>query len=730
LLLPIVAAAQSIPANSPGSEASRFSATRVAEGPATASWRQNPLWDQAEVVRDFTQSEPLEGVPSSEETQVRLLYDDQALYVGVWLFDSDPGGIIIGERRRDANLSRADAFLLVFDTFQDQQNGFVFATTPGGIQHDGQVVSEGRGGGGGGRQQGGAGGGFNINWDGRWSVVTETDDQGWYAFFRIPFSTLRYAPDSEQRWGINFARFIGRKNEQAFWSPVPRQYNLYRLSNAGIVDGLNPPGQRAITVTPYALGSIQRIPALDESTRYPFEVGGDAKIGITRSLTLDLTINTDFAQVEVDEQQVDLTRFSLFFPEKRPFFLENAGRFSVGTSTAAQIFFSRRIGISSSGAPVNIDWGNRLSGRVAGLDVGLLHIRTEGLEGVQPANRYSVARVARELPNRSGVGFIVTDRSAVQTSRDWGRSFAVDGNLGIGESVNLAAVVGTIDSPDRPESRTTVNLLGELRTGEWRVTGFFDRVGANFSPEVGFVRRPNIQHIGGTFWRFVRVPSVSWLREVRPHIGYDVRHDLQGFKETEIRHIHSPIVWESGAQISPYVDWVYEGLSRPERIGGEVEVPAGVYRGVQYHVQANTSTQRPIVLRTGLDWGDFFSGTRKSGSARMDFQFGGMFAGQVGYEVNQVDLAEGSFDANLLRGRLGVSFTPNLFVQALVQHSSQSGDWSGNFRLGWIDSAGAGLFLVFNERHAEDLTEPVERSFVVKYSRQFDVSGLGLRRGL
>jgi len=611
----------------------------------------------------------------------------------------------------------------VFDTYRDLQNGFVFGTTPGGIQYDGQVVSEGRGGGGGGRQQGGAGGGFNINWDGNWSVVTETDDRGWYAYFRIPFSTMRFGSAEQQTWGINFARYVGRKNEQAFWSPIPRQYNFYRLSSAGVIQNLEVPARRVFTVTPYALSSAQRIPAISQKTEYPFEFGGDTKIGVTQALTLDLTFNTDFAQVEVDEQQVDLTRFSLLFPEKRPFFLENAGRFAVGTTSATQMFFSRRIGLSESGTPVRIEWGSRLSGRVAGLNVGVLHMRTEATEGVQPANQYSVARVARELPNRSQVGFIVTDRSAIGTSGDWGRTFAVDANLGIGEFTNLAAVIGTVDTPDDRDHQSAVNLTGEFRNRDYNVTAFYDRVGGNFRPEVGYTRRRDFQHVGGTFWRYVRFPGIPWLREMRPHVGYDLSHDLDGFKETEVYHIHNFVILESGAQVAGYVDWSYDGLSQAQSIGGIVVQP-GTFRGQQYQLRANTSTQRPVIFRTGADWGDFFSGNRKSGFVRLDYELGGMLAGQVQYQMNHVELAEGSSRPNLVTGRIAYSFTPNLYVQALVQHNSQSKMWSGNLRMGWIDSAGSGLFLVYNERHADELSEPLERSIVVKYSRQIDVSAL------
>ncbi|MCA1791726.1 MAG: carbohydrate binding family 9 domain-containing protein, partial [Thioalkalivibrio sp.] len=263
------------------------------------------VWQAAPVLADFIQRIPRDGTPASQPTEVRILQDDDALYVGVWLYDSEPSGITRGEAVRDYNLEQSDAVLLVLDTFRDQQNAFVFGTNPTGIEYDGQVANSGQGGGGFGgggnqRQQGGSGGGFNLNWDASWNVATSTDSRGWYAEFRIPFSTLRYAAGPDQAWGLNVVRRIRRLNEQSFWSPVPREFDQYRLNYAGTLAGLNPPTQRLVQVTPYALQRADRnYLAGDQSFAHTTEVGGDAKIQITQGLTLDLTYNTDFAQVEV-----------------------------------------------------------------------------------------------------------------------------------------------------------------------------------------------------------------------------------------------------------------------------------------------------------------------------------------------------------------------------------------------------------------------------------------------
>ena len=323
-------------------------AARAAEPPLIDGHLDDVAWDEAPILSGFVQREPVEGEPVSERTEVRLVYDESALYVGAWMFVDDPSTIVVGETRRDASLANTDAFAMVIDTYLDRQNGFVFGTTPAGIEFDGQVTRDGQGAGttGGRRQQAGSGGGFNRNWDGAWEVATSIDENGWYAEFRIPFDTLRYLEGGAQTWGLNFTRGIRIRNERSVWSPIPRQFTMFRVSLAGTLTEFEAPSRKIFTVTPYVLGDVSRDYTRESAASGDGTIGGEAKIGLTQSLTLDLTVNTDFAQVEVDDLQVNLTRFPLFFPEKRPFFLENAGSFSVGSPRSAELFFSRRIGLS------------------------------------------------------------------------------------------------------------------------------------------------------------------------------------------------------------------------------------------------------------------------------------------------------------------------------------------------------------------------------------------------
>ena len=324
----------------------------------------------APIATGFVQNRPFEGEPASERTEVRIVYTADTLYFGVVCYTEDPSTIIAADSRRDSDLTETDSFQIILDTYLDGQNGFVFGTNPAGVEYDGQLTNEGQGtgrfgGGGGGRpsnnrQQRGSGGGFNLNWDGAWQVVTRVSDVGWTAEIAIPFRTLRYPRTQSQAWGMNFQRNIRARNEQVYWSPLPRQYNLNRISLAGELQGLEVPPQRNLQLTPYALGEAVYRTERAMTVRTG-DVGADLKYSVTPSMTLDLTYNTDFAQVEVDDQQINLDRFTLFFPEKRPFFLENAGLFSVGQQGAVDIFFSRRIGLGDNGEQIpNRGWRSPL----------------------------------------------------------------------------------------------------------------------------------------------------------------------------------------------------------------------------------------------------------------------------------------------------------------------------------------------------------------------------------
>ena len=706
--------------------------TRITTAPPMIDGRlDDEAWALGAPIMDFFQREPVEGEPVSERTEVRILADAEALYVGAWLYDRSPDDIVTGERLRDANIQVADHFGIILDTYRDRQNGFIFATTPSAIEYDGQVVTEGVGGGrvpgGGGRQQTGSSGGFNLNWDASWEVATSRNGEGWYAEFRIPFSTLRYAGGSVQTWGFNMVRRIRRRNEESFWAPIPRQYNLMRLSLAGDLSGVPVPVQRAATVTPYVSGSAERdYVSGSGETDNTGDIGVDAKITLTPSLTLDLTTNTDFAQVEVDERRTNLTRFPLFFPEKRPFFLENAGTFAMGTPRAVDLFFSRKVGISPGGNAVPILGGGRLSGKVQGLGIGFVQIFTDGLDediesGVRQ-NSFSVARVTRELPNRSRAGAMFVQRRATHDGDDYNRTYAVDGRLGIGDRWTVDAWLAKTETPglDGSDGAMNINLLYEIR--DFSTSVQYRAVGKDFNPEVGFTSRVAYRYFDANIRKAFRMPSVGWIREFSPHVNSRYHWDLDGTLSSGYFHIDPEFVTEGGGLFGPEFNFTSEGLNEPFEIAPGIVIPVGTYKDFIPGFEVRTDPSDKLSFRTVLRTGQFFSGMRYGGDATITYRQGQNITADLKVDHNIIRLDEGDFETTLTSFKVGYFFTPRIFLQTLLQYSDQADVWSVNARFGWLDTAGTGLYVVYNEAQEShgltSLTGPMNRSFIVKYSRQ------------
>ena len=700
----------------------------VTQPPAIDGRLTDAAWASAPLIDGFVQREPREGRPVSERTEVRIISDGQALYVAAYLYDREPGAIVPGEKVRDVSLNNSDAFGLIFDTYLDRQNGFVFATTPAGVEYDGQVVKEGEGGGmmvsGQRRAMSGAMGGFNINWDGSWTVATSSDSLGWYAEFRIPFSTLRYGAGSEQTWGVNFMRRIRRNNEDAYWTFIPRQFNLYRLSRAGTLEVSQLPTRRLATVTPYVLSSTNRDFATQPGARTQSDWGLDAKYGLTPSLTLDLTYNTDFAQVEVDEQRTNLTRFPLFFPEKRPFFLENAGIFSAGTPQAVDLFFTRRIGIDSLGSPVPILGGGRVSGRVGGFTVGALQIVTDEVAGVQPANSYSVARVTRELGTRSRVGAIAVQRLAIDSTSNRNGTYGLDARFGLGERWTLDAWGAATETPALSGDDHAFSARGNYSTAKWNNTARVVRVGAAFNPEVGFLNRTGgYEFYELSFMRIARNQRLAWLKQWNPHASFRGYYQPDGYWQSGQVHVDlTEVEFADGGRFGPELNIYHEGLQTPFEIAEGIVLPAGSYDYATLGLDWDTDPSAPLSLAMRGDFGPFYNGTRRGGSAALTARHGASLSSSLTLDHNDVKLDQGDFTRQLIGARVSYFFTPRLFLQSLTQYSSQARIWTANARLGWLGTAGTGLFVVFNDGEEADgffnWRGPRSRSLVIKYARQ------------
>ena len=707
----------------------------------------DPAWASAPPATGFVQTQPDEGRPASERTEVRIVYTADTVYFGVVCYDSDPSSIIVTDSRRDSSLADSDSFQLILDTFLDRQNGFIFGTSPSGQEYDGQLVNEGAGGSGmgfgGGGQVGGAGGGFNQNWDGVWQVRTAISEVGWTAEFAIPFRTLRFPSGREQTWGVNFQRNIRRRNEQAYWSPLPRQYDLFRVSLAGQLGGVRAPEGlwRTLQVTPYVIGeTVNRVDRPDRRTLALGDFGGDLKYGVTSGLALDLTYNTDFAQVEVDDQQINLDRFQLFFPEKRPFFLENAGAFTVTNSGGAafndpgqtDLFFSRRIGIGNAGQAIPILGGARLSGRVSeDVTVGFLNMQTEAVGSGTPANNFTVARLRHDLPNRSSVGGLLVNRQAtgpLAGADNYNRTYAFDGRWGFGQNGMVSGFAARTETPFRGgrhfDQDHAFDLAVDYNTEAWRLRGGVMEMGRDFNPEVGFVRRTGFRKMDAGIFNTSRPPS-NWFRiqEVQPHVTFNRFWDIEtGFIQTSLLHMDSGWEFEDSSRAITAWNVRKEGVTRPFTISG-VPVAPGSYDWHEINLNYNSDRSAPMGYGVRFQQSGFFGGTLQVVGPTFNFRRGEALNVELRWSRNDIDLPADHVITNLVSSRVAYNFSPRVFVQSLVQRNDSTNLWSVNLRFGWLREGNTGLFFVFNQSDGlGDFILPGSgRSVILKYTHLLDL---------
>jgi hypothetical protein len=707
----------------------------------------DPAWAGAPPSTGFVQTQPNEGRPASERTEVRIVYTGDTLYIGVVCYDSDPAAIIVTDSRRDSSLADSDSFQFILDTFLDRQNGFIFGTSPSGQEYDGQLVNEGAGGSGmgfgGGGQVGGAGGGFNQNWDGVWQVRTAISDVGWTAEFAIPFRTLRFPAGREQTWGINFQRNIRRRNEQAYWSPLPRQYDLFRVSLAGQLGGVRAPEGlwRTLQMTPYVIGeTINRVDRPDGRTLALGDFGGDLKYGVTSGLALDLTYNTDFAQVEVDDQQINLDRFQLFFPEKRPFFLENAGAFTVTNSGGAafndpgqtDLFFSRRIGIGDAGQAIPILGGARLSGRVSeDVTVGFLNMQTEATGGSTPANNFTVARMRHDLPNRSSVGGLLVNRQAtgpLAGTDNYNRTYAFDGRWGFGQNGLVSGFAARTETPVRDgrhfDQDHAFDLAVDYNTEAWRLRAGVMEMGRDFNPEVGFVRRTGFRKVDAGIFNTSRPgPNPLRILELQPHVTFNRFWDIEtGFIQTSLLHMDNAMEFEDSSRVITAWNVRKEGVIRPFTISG-VPVFPGAYHWNEINLSYTSDRSAQFGYGFRFQQSGFFGGNLQVAGPTVNFRSGEALNVELRWSRNDIDLPADHVITNLVSSRIAYNFSPRVFAQSLLQYNDSANLWSVNLRFGWLREGNTGLFFVFNQSDGlGDFILPGSgRSVILKYTHLFDL---------
>ena len=718
-VVPAVAQVPSTLAERPTARAGTLDLAPVIDGNVV----DDPAWRGAPPIDEFWQIQPAAGQPASQHTEVFVGFTEAALYIGVIAHDEEPLAIVSTDSRRDSSLDDTDSFRVLIDGLLDRQNGFVFGTNPAGIEFDGQIAREGQG-----QAISGGEGGFNLNWDTSWTVEAAISDIGWSAEMEIPFTSLRFGAEPVQTWGFNFERRIRRNNEVAFWAPLSQERNLYRVSEAGSIEGIRVPRQRNLQVTPYVLGRSRRGGSFDDA-QSDDEFGVDLKYSITPSLTLDATYNTDFAQVEVDEQQVNLDRFSLFFPEKRSFFLENSGQFTVGNPQEVELFFSRRIGIAA-GTPTPIDGGLRLSGKIGSrTNVGLLRMSSDSVDGIAAANDYTVARVNQELPNRSAVGVLYVDRDGDGSllgngADDQNQTYALDGRWGIGSNALIQAWVAETDTPGLTGRDDAFAIRGDYDDADWTYGLGYTEVGESFNPEVGFLGRSDYRKFEGRIFRRVRPSNLGNLFEIRPHVVYRGYWDFEGFQETGYLHFDTHWEFQTGREFHTGINFTTEGLKEAFDIVPGVTIAPGTYdhEEVQLVYMGDASAPLHVELRSTI--GGRFGGDRVTLEPTIRYRIGEKFSSELAYNYNDFDLPVpgGDFTADLWRLRVSYSFSPRMLLQMLMQYNEQDDTASTNLRFSWLQSANAGLYVVYNEIDERGFGAPPRgRELVIKYSRIFDL---------
>ena len=654
-------------------------------------------WALADSTRDvFYQSIPNQGMPSAERTVVRVLYDDVRLYIGAIMYDSNPGALVSAGLEQDFSTQDSDIFGFALDTYLDRQNAFLFAVNPAGALFDAQAFND---------QQS-----VNRAWEGEVEVTTSITEFGWVAEIAIPLTTLRFRQaDGPQSWGLNFARRVRRISEDSQWAPLTRQFRVYKMSRAGTLTSLDGLQQgRNVWVKPF-LNGVRTDGQRANSPGEKLEGGFDLKWGITPQLTLDVTALTDFSQVEVDEQQINLTRFSLFFPEKRDFFLENDGIFSFQDNRVRnfrlgsgpqnfKLFHSRRIGLSSNRIPVPIAGGARLTGRVGGYAIGLLNMQTRD-DPAHPGENFSVVRLRKNILGSSDIGFMFINREGTGRSAAdaYNRTLGADANLRLaGGRMLLNSYLAVTDEPDATGDRTTGAVEVAWRDPVWDASALVKTVGEDFNPGTGFVARRGVRQ------GFVTVgahpqPAIPHVRELNPYVNVNLFSDPGWALESrEIKPGLGVAFLDSGILTMEY-SASYERLAEATPIAG-VAVPEGEYDFGAFTTSYQSNLGRKLGGKISVTRGGFFDGDRTSVTGSVTLRPSAHLFVEGTAQRNRLTLAGRAFDANLFGGRVRYAYDTRTFLSAFVQYNESSDQLQTNIRFNLIHAPLSDVFLVYSER--------------------------------
>ena len=707
----------------PASAASPIDVEAAPRPEVTATRTQGPIvldgildeasWARATVLDRFTQSKPDRGMPLTEATEVRILYDDETLYVGVEMWDRSPDRLTIPSLEQDFQSGNSDIFGITLDTFLDRRNAFMFLVNPMGAVKEAQDFDDSRY--------------ENAAWEGIFTVRTRIHDRGWTIEWAIPFTTVRFDPARPvQDWGMQLMRRIRRNNEEGYWAPLDQRDRIHKMSKAGTLRGLDGiRSGRNLLIKPYALS------ARSENGGSPSDWTGDGgldiKYGITPRLTADLTWRTDFSQVEVDQEQVNLTRFSLFFPERREFFTENSGVFNFGDITERNyrsgsslrdftLFHSRRIGLEG-GQEVPIVGGGRLTGRAGGFEVGALSMQTRSAEGL-PEENFAVLRAKRTLSGFGDVGGIFVNRQSTDGFGSYNRTYGFEANLQPSQFLRVSSYLAAVDDSEvTGGSAWAGRMWAGFRDDFWNVSAGFKHVGDSFLPRVGFVRRRAVRTAYATTGVHHR-PAGSTINEINPYVEAEAITDLDGRLLTREQRGSFSVSLRDGSRFSASVTERFERLDDPFSVTGSAVVPAGDFNFRSVSASAGTSAGRPLSANFSVSNGGFFNGDRTSFSVSSRWRASYRLAFDASAQRNQISIPDADdFDADVYAGRVTFAGSTTFFTSAFVQYNSASNDLVTNLRVNYIHAALSDLFLVYTERRNRDGLRPTERFFSIKVTK-------------
>lgn len=646
-----------------------------------------PEWQEAGHISNFTQRELNEGEPATERTEVAILYNEKNLYIGVWCYDSNPDKIVAQKMKRDFNYQTEDNFKIILDTYHDKRNGYLFVTNPNGAHFDALIQDNGQL--------------TNEAWDGVWTVKTKVTEQGWFAEFEIPFSTLKFSTAKEQVWGINFERNIRRKREQDFWQGWSRDSEIEQVARAGTLTGIE--GISSVTLVemkPYGIAGVETDLA-GKNSRVG-RAGSDLNYLITPTMKLNLTVNTDFAQVESDRIQVNLTRFSLFYPEKREFFLEGRNYFDFGLGHSIQPFYSRRIGLAPDRSTIPIIAGMRLLGKTGKTTLGGMSIQTAEKDSI-PTTNYTVLRWKQDIWQQSSIGLIGVGKFEPHRQNSvYGVDFLYStSTLFTDKTFTVGgAIARSFTSDNKDKNGWAHRVFLDFPNDFIDFSTIWDRSSAGFNPETGFLRRENYQ----MFMADLRVkPRPAFLPFVQKLVfkpfdfNYyidDRTHKLQSLW-SEFRPLGFSL--KSGEFFESNIQRLAENLTEDFEIHEGVVIPAGEYWFTRYELQFATFRGRPIAAFFFVNWGDFYDGKRTEWFVRSTFQINKHLSISPDITQNYISLPAGNFTVNEVGGRIDLAVNPDLFGSLFGQWNNEENEILLNFRLNWIPTPGTNFYFVVNQ---------------------------------